>query len=290
MLRFTRTIASAATLATLVGACAKDSDPLDTMTGAASGAAGSGVSATDPGGSTGGDPTTGASASGGGTTGDPPLTREICDKYLDCVAVATPEALPSAQMGFGPEGTCWDGPPESQEQCIQACAAGLESLHQSYPQYPQCAECVEDVDCPPGQRCSLSGECNPPACGDGVIDPGEICDDGGDACWNCETGPFPCNPWTDAGCDAGEQCSLDYFACVSGNFPPLGDGHSCDPDANNFCGHGLVCMDPSVIMGCPSAGCCTLLCDLSKPNDCPDGRTCVDYYGSGTIVGVCALI
>lgn len=266
--------------------CSPDNDPLDSLATSNGTNPGSGNMSGDP--TTGAtDPTTGGSASG--TTGEPAPTRADCEKYLDCVAVATPEALPAAQMGFGPDGTCWQGSIESQLQCIDACVSGLESLHQLYPDIAACAECVEDAECSAGQHC-VAGQCSAPFCGDGFVDvdAGEICDEGC-APSGCDKGPFPCNPFTDAGCAADEQCSLDYWTCVPDNFPPLGDGHACDPNANNFCGHGLVCADPDLINGCQSAGCCTLLCDLLAPNECPNGRVCIDTYGAGTIVGVCAL-
>lgn len=71
-----------------------------------------GSGATDSGG------TGGATDSAGTTTdtGGPAPTMEACEHYLDCLAVTEPAELLAAQMGFGPDGTCWDGPPESIQQ------------------------------------------------------------------------------------------------------------------------------------------------------------------------------
>ena len=114
----------------------------------------------------------GTDTDGEPTTGGPAPTREACDHYLDCLAVVSPAELPAAQTGFGPDGSCWDGPPESIAQCIQACESSLKDLNKSNPTEPACYLCDGDEDCPQGTSC-LPGECRPPNCGDGQIDDDE---------------------------------------------------------------------------------------------------------------------
>lgn len=124
---------------------------------------------------------------------------------------------------------------------------------------------VEDGRLRPGEQQGLSG-----LCGDGVIDPGEACDDGntapGDGCgadcgleagYSCYGQPSPCN----AGCGDGA----------------LGEGEQCD-DGNSTGGDGCgahCAIEPGHgCTGVPSV--CTVACadgikDTSEA--CDDGNT-----------------
>ncbi len=87
------------------------------------------------------------SSSEASTTGEPtggPSPMEVCERYLDCLAVAAPSELPDAQQGYGPDGTCWQGSPETAEQCLDACRAGLEQLHGALPDEPRCDAASDD--------------------------------------------------------------------------------------------------------------------------------------------------
>ena len=112
-------------------ACADDKSGDDTQ-GTANPAS-STMSATSP--TT--EPTTGGDPTGGDPTGDLP-SMEVCDRYLDCVAAVAPAGLPTAQQGFGPGGTCWQGSAEAAQQCLDACQAGLDQFNEAFPNEPAC--------------------------------------------------------------------------------------------------------------------------------------------------------
>ncbi|MFZ6185799.1 hypothetical protein [Nannocystis pusilla] len=268
----------------LVGlGCGSDSDPLDSI-GATANMSGPGSNGPSgpgepPGGTTAGaesetdgvEPTTGDAT----TTGEAEPGREICEVYLDCLAVTVPEMLPSAQMGFGQSGTCWEGTPEAMQQCIDACVAGIDQLHMSFPDEPKCFECAETADCPAGERC-VAGGCAPPKCGDGIVDEGELCDYPEGGCFDCDE--LLCNPLTNQGCEATEFCQL-YFdgttECNEG--PPLPEGASCSFDYP-ACDAGLICMPGGYLLGCDDEACCTPLCDLQNGAVCPAGLNCNNTY------------
>lgn len=270
----------------LGAACGPDSDPLDTVPGTQSGA-GSNSNGTE----SGEEPTGGVTEGSGTETGGVALTREVCDRYLECLAVTQPGQLPAAQMGFGAEGTCWEGPPEQIEQCITACYTGLEGMHEVSPDEPNCFQCEQDADCVTGERCVMGG-CYLTYCGDGVVEHDEVCDDPNDvSCVDCGAHPnLACNPFSDAGCGPGEACHFDTFSdtaqCVSGELTKLGDGAICLPGSEGYCAPGLVCVYGIYVDGCAGDRCCTPLCNTQQPDVCPDGRVCGPADMSN-YVGVC---
>src|SRR5262245_13263784 len=105
---FLRFVSAGAALAVVLGACSADKDPVQTSladpsAGEQPSSGLSGSEAGGPGDATGDEPTGGPATSGDATGG--PASREVCDDYLDCLAVVAPTELPAAQQGFGPEGT-----------------------------------------------------------------------------------------------------------------------------------------------------------------------------------------
>ena len=48
---------------------------------------------------------------------------------------------------YGPEGSCWDLPGVSEEDCLTECLAHLETLRSAYPDIPECWACSSDADC-----------------------------------------------------------------------------------------------------------------------------------------------
>ncbi|MDC0718770.1 hypothetical protein [Nannocystis bainbridge] len=289
-----------ALVALSVVACADNSDPLGNVTASGqnpvtgpqpSGGGSGNPSTDDP------EPTGGVTSSSGsetdstsetsGTGGGEP-TRAVCDDYLACLAVTQPANLPAAQMGFGPDGTCWEGSQEMIDQCLEACAAGLASGHEAFPDQPKCYPCQEHSDCPAGERCGAH-KCGVPACGDSVVDDDEVCDWGSDS-WcseSCQDGDINCNPFSHHGCPAGMICDPggDLNLCFEPFGPMVGDGDICD---GATCGPGLACVPASWTQGCSGANCCVPLCNLKLPDECTNGRVCVASLES-TEVGACEL-
>ncbi|MCY1009426.1 hypothetical protein OV079_28460 [Nannocystis pusilla] len=103
--------------------------------------------------------------------------REICDRYLVCIAAVAPSGLPAAQMGFGDDGSCWQGSDKDAQLCIDACDAGLEMYHELFPDQAKCDLCQghDDCDQAAGELC-YQGECTVTTCGNGVVEAEEICD------------------------------------------------------------------------------------------------------------------
>ncbi len=58
--------------------------------------------------------------------GDAP--GSACAQYLQCVAAATPDALPVALQAYGPSGTCWGGSASLASECESACAASMAEV------------------------------------------------------------------------------------------------------------------------------------------------------------------
>ena len=82
----------------------------------------------------------------------------------------------------------------------------------------------------------------PPLCGNGVLDPGEACDDGNNAGGDCCAGPCTLEPDGSA-CEDGNPCTLGD-ACAAGS---CGSG-SPDPAA---CGDSVLCYSVKGTKGAP---------------------------------------
>jgi hypothetical protein len=110
----------------------------------------------------------------------------------------------------------------------------------------------------------------------------------------------PCNPLAPA-CPPGAGCTFVYdmeiFACG----PPwtdLGYGEVCTGDLGS-CAPGLACVSSAAFPdGVCDETCCTEVCDLSAPNQCPhaaNGQICASPYPPGQIppghetVGLCRM-
>ena len=219
------------------------------------------TSQTDPS----GDPTSGATENGGATEtgGGPAPSREVCDRYLECLSVTAPADLPAAQQGFGEDGTCWQGTPAEQQQCIAACQVALEQAHGFHKDEPKCALCDTQAECTAGLQCVM-GECRPPNCGDGMVDADEVCDDDDfdNFCDDNCLGPAACNPLTGAGCDADLYCLVDVNASEQVSCVPeqrsAAEGEPCE---SSVCAEGLTCFF------CEVDYCCRRLCDINA-DDC----------------------
>jgi hypothetical protein len=60
--------------------------------------------------------------------GDGDSSDDVCDSYIRCAGVASPETLPSLISTYGPKGTCWSSGESIAATCIEACAEGLSQL------------------------------------------------------------------------------------------------------------------------------------------------------------------
>ncbi|PCC67749.1 hypothetical protein SAMN02745121_02385 [Nannocystis exedens] len=295
-----RQLAATAAIFVLGISGCSDSDPLDSVSGATHvsatnvSSAGSNGSATD-GGNTEGDSEGGtdtAGTAGEPTTGESSM-HEVCEHYLDCLAVVSPAELPTAQAGFGPDGSCWNGPIETIEQCLYACESGWEALHNGHPDEPACYLCVSDDDCAAGLAC-VDGDCRSPNCGDGTLDDDEVCDGQFGCKLDCTA--EGCNPLSSAGCGEGEQCFVDQSStlCLAPGGDLPGAHEPCEPEAPGTCAAGLLCVSAFDVPDCDPEVfeyCCEHLCNVQDgPEACPGGLTC---YGigleppQGEYVGVC---
>src|SRR5690606_22597411 len=152
----------------------------------------------------------------GGSEGTEGSTREtegggedgeaLCQRYIECISVTSPADLPAAQEGFGGGSLCWTQGPQEAKVCSDACRVGLEQMRDAHPEEPKCYVCTSDEHCnqAAGEFCFLN-ICQTTPCGDGILDPGEVCD----AEFPCDEdclGPAACGPLSNAGCEEGTQC------------------------------------------------------------------------------------
>lgn len=252
-------------------------------------------------------PTGGGASMGGETAGG--ASHAICERYLGCLAVTVPEALPAAQQGYADNGTCWQAGVDAAEQCLMACRIGLAQTHDLYPDEPACSECAHDEECDAGagEVCASAGVCavlcvdelpwgcvcrgdadcagdhvcveeackTSLTCGDGKVGADEICD-GQDGCDADCAGPLQCNPLTNLGCAAGQVCHIDG-ACKDAPGALPGAGEACQYQPNKAtCAVGHVCeMDYYYQQDCAYDGCCVQLCNLADDEyDCPGDQYC----------------
>ena len=157
--------------------------------------------------------------------------------------------------------------------------------------------CNTDADCGTGPTATCGNAdlpdhcraaCRNPACGDGILDSGESCDDGAS---NTDTVPGACRTnCATAACgnevlDAGEECDAGNGDGIPAGDTP-GDGDGTNGDVNNctaacqcsFCGDGKIDTQSTDIPGACGTATNTAAeeCDDGNPNE-NDGclTTCV---------------
>lgn len=235
----------------------------------------SGASATD-GGSTAGT----ESATGGA------LPHEVCDHYLTCVAAVASGSLPAAQMGFGENGTCWEGSESESQLCLDACEAGLKMYNEAFPDEEKCALCKDHSECDmtAGELCHL-GHCEVTTCGDGIVDAKEVCDSQPECASDCQD-RFHCNPLSGYGCD-DLACTISReFNAIDVTSPrclgetKLEEKAPCGETEPEICPPGTGCASVKIATDCEPTGldgCCTRLCYLGAPSQCEPSETCVPF-------------
>lgn len=259
---------------------------------------------------------------------DPAGNTCACDADADCAVgtvcnmVANPNVCAPAGCGNNVKEVnlgegCDDGNVNNGDGCNSQClkeidqpctliAPGECATNYCDPTDNKC-RCDQHSDCPNGMSCNVvanPNQCVPPACGNNVIEPGEVCDDGnlvnGDGCdANCK--PTGCgngvitagevcddgNGISGDGCDAnckptgcGNGIVTTGETCDDGN---LVNGDGCDSNCKpTGCGNGIVtgteeCDDGNQI----NNDGCTNQCKLPKCGDmivqpgeyCDDGNT-----------------
>lgn len=161
--------------------------------------------------------TAACSESGGATASDEAIAagRAACDRYLECVAATTPEAVGALLEGYGPEGTCWQTDEISAiDLCAEACAAGRANAAKLFPDAGACGECSNDDDCvgaKTGPRCDTkTSSCV--ACLEAADCAEGVCEPKMSTCVEC-VGDQDCGP--DEACTANE-CGLQQV-CMPGS-------------------------------------------------------------------------
>lgn len=117
--------------------------------------------------------TTGSTGSSGGdvTGGTPDLGP--CGLFIECVRETTPEGISSAIATYGEEGTCWQLPGVTEDDCWTECAALLQALQDAYPNEEACWDC-DDGECVRPGTCTIDASddacttCNKQNCCDEI--------------------------------------------------------------------------------------------------------------------------
>ncbi|MBZ5713733.1 hypothetical protein [Nannocystis pusilla] len=212
----------------LAASCGDGEDPLATVSAGMGPAGGPGGG---PSGDPSGDPTDGGNTSAGTDTAG--VDRGICDTYLACVAAATPDALPAAEMSYGPDSPCWQGSSGAAELCLMACEQNLATLGSVYPDVPACGGSSATTS--GGPDITTSGPWQ--TTGDDPSDPSDPSASAGSLSEATTVAP-PC----DDPQPNGAPCFNEGCACLSGKcYQPI--------DAPSVCGE---CIDDD---DCPGGGC-----------------------------------
>lgn len=241
--------------------------------------------------------------------------RAACDRYLECAAATSPEAVGALLEGFGPEGTCWqtDEIPAI-ELCAQACAEGRANAAELFPDVGACGECASDSDCseaPDGPRCDPEtsscvaclaaadcqhGACKPEThtCVDCIDDDG--CAEGEECVGNecgpervCSPGFSRCRGATVETCDSAGltwdvtvDCPAEGLTCIGGE---------CAYTDYGPCFDGGKCLDPKVCtpVGEKHGYCIPEFGECSSSLDCDAPKPHVPGYNRRCIGGKCSL-
>ena len=237
---------------------------------------------------------------------------EVCDDAGACVSPGTPcSVLPNLVCdedvdGCGP---CVDDNPAHGGSDTGCTAPGTPMCLVDTPAMPElnaCVQCIANADCSGATPIcdAASNTCRGALCGDGIIETGEVCDDGnaadGDGCpaacdefecgWECPSAGAPCNTscgdgvWIDGEeeCDDGngtngDGCSNaclieDAWECTNAS-----PDDTCTPTnstCNPKCGNGALdtdefCDDGANNTADNQAGGCDTSCVINAGWHCP---------------------
>jgi hypothetical protein len=145
-----------------------------------------------------------------------------CASAEDCVGSTLVCDDPAAVCRY-PRGS---GPCTETNQA-SVCASGICDLASS-----TCEACADDGDCDGHERCE-SNTCVLATCGDGVVDPGEVCDDGavnGDAPRACA---IDCRWNVGSDCADDEDCTADA-TCGDESTCTVPDPRTIDSDGDGI--------------------------------------------------------
>jgi cysteine-rich repeat protein len=147
------------------------------------------------------------------------------------------------------------------------------------------------LGCDPGGVSPSSDASVPPGCGDGVVDPGEACDDGNDVDGDGCDSDCTLSCVVDADCDDGdvcngpERCNASMHRCQHGTHAPDltectlegGDEGAC---VGGHCGAPCLldyeCDDGDVCNGIETCDTDLGFCRPGPAEDCDDGERCTE--------------
>jgi hypothetical protein len=216
-----------------------------------------------------GDSDTGDSDTGG-------TSSAACEALIACIEIVSPEAITSTIVAYGSDGTCFDLPGVTPEDCALECDALRANLAMINPDVAECAA---------------------PDCNDGVLGLEELCDSTPGCSATCtfsSGGEVECNLLNQTGCEDDESCWLsitgEVVVCHNQTvwMPGSNVGDSCSE-------LGSACEDFSVCTNHPTCGgapCCLATCYLgATENDfgaCAAGEECLSFadgYGPSLAEG-----
>jgi len=125
-------------------------------------------------------------------------------------------------------------------------------------------------------------------CGNGVLEPEEMCDNTSACGPDCTLDNYPCNPLNDAGCPRGQRCSFVEPTTVTcllvGEMVGEFGSNECFYDGaahDESCATGLACLPFQATNTCDGGGCCDEYCDVGDlAFECTTpGNTCQLAYG-----------
>jgi hypothetical protein len=130
------------------------------------------------------------------------------------------------------------------------------------------------------------------ACGNDVLEDGEMCD-GTDGCnGQCEFINYACNPLNNAGCDAPMRCGLvnvddETFTCMEPGPGELGDECGASTANDGDCGTDLTCLFHGQTARCDVGACCVQYCDLTEgESPCDEFEVCEPFFPNTRLDGL----